>query len=141
MFVTASISMVIWLAGSAGLNDEPQFDSRETKATQVATAFAESLLNGQPAVATALADVPFAWDRQKMIESLRELELECIAVRTNKGVRDLRITRIEVTLDENLEPTDARPTDLIVLTAWVGDQKMEMAVEPGDAYRVVGFSD
>lgn len=114
---------------------------RAKKATQIAKAMVECLLNGQTAVATSLSDVPFAWDRKEVIESLVELESRFNAVVESKGDRSVRATKVEVRRDDKAVPKDAAPIDLIIVVAWIGDEAIEVAIKPGDAYRVVGFSD
>ncbi len=121
-------------------NDRAQ-SVRATKATQIAKAWAESLLTGQVAVTTTLSEVPFAWDRKEIIESSVDLERRFSRVAKEKGPRDVRVTKVEVLRDEKSVPKDASPADMIIVKVWIGDDGMEIAVQPGDAYRVVGFSD
>lgn len=142
--LTVSLGLILanWqavTAGDAPHNQSP--DVRAAKASQIAKAWVESLLNGQTVVTTALSDIPFAWDRKETIESLGALEMRLQAVTAQKGARDVRVAKVEVTRDEKSIPTDAAPKDLIIAKAWIGDEAIEVAIKPGDAYRVVGFSD
>jgi len=113
---------------------------RAEKAMQVAKAWFESLMRGETAVTTSLSAVPFAWDRVKVIESLGELESMYEAVVAEKGKRAIKPTAVKVATDEK-KADGAKPVDRIVVHVMIGDEAIAVCVRPGDAYKVVGFSD
>jgi nucleotide-binding universal stress UspA family protein len=113
---------------------------RAEKAKQVAKAWFESLVRGETAVTTSLSAVPFALDRVKVIESIKELDALYESIVAKKGKREIKVTAVKVAADEK-KADGAKPTDRIIVHVMIGDEAIVVCVRPGDAYKVVGFSD
>jgi hypothetical protein len=116
---------------------------REAKAKQVASAWFQSLMQGDTAVTTALSDVPFAMDRKQTIESIAELEKMLESVLEKKGKRDIKPTAIKIAVDQNQIQKDAFPANFIVVHLVIDgdDEVIALCVKPGDTYKIVGLSD
>ena len=140
------LAVMVCLAGYimiAVAADQPNLSSaaRPDKAKQVAATWFESLMCGDTAVTTALSDVPFALDRKRVIESLSELEKIYEQVVSGKGIRYMRVTDIKIHEDKAEILDDTFPFDRIIVHMKVGNEHVAVCVKPGDAFRVVGFSD
>jgi len=99
------------------------------------------LTSGDVGVATSLSDVPFAWDRKEIVESISELEEMYKGVVANKGRRNLKATEIKLVDDKSEISDDAFPIDRIMVAVMIEDESITICVKPGDKFKVVGFSD
>lgn len=135
--ITAALAAAVLARGPHQDDGVP----RAEKAKQIASAYFTSLMRGDTAVTTSLSAVPFAWDREDVIESLPALEKLYESVAANKGKRDIALTSIAVHQNVSRIVDDSFADDRIIVHVMVGDEKIALCVRPGDAYKVVGFSD
>lgn len=113
------------------LADDPQ-EVRDTNASQVAEAWFVSLMKGNTAVTTSLSEVPFSFDRKQEVGDLKQLRNIYDQIVSKKGKRDLVPSSIEV---KSPEP------EKVEVVLMVGDEGVLVLIKPGDAYKVIGFSD
>ena len=103
-------------------------------AAQVAKAWFTSLMQGETEVTTALSGVPFSLDGKHEIATLGELKKIYDGVVEKKGKRNLKIASTKM--------ESSSPNKVIVLITIEGDDEtVSVFVKPGDAFRVIGFTD
>jgi hypothetical protein len=105
---------------------------REKDATQVARAWFHSLMRGETAVTTSLSAVPFDFDRKEEVKTLPDLKARYDGIVGDKGKRDLKETSARI---ESSSP------EKVVVVLMIEDEGVAVTVKPGEAFRVVGFSD
>ena len=110
---------LVLATGTIGLEAEQDDveSPRSAKAQQIARAWFDSLMRGDTAVTTSLSDVPFAVDRKRVIESLRELERLYEEMVSKKGKRDMKVTEIKSVNDKNEISDNAFPSDNSINTS------------------------
>ena len=120
--------------------DGPQ---RAELATQVAAAWFDALLGGDVAVAGALSEVPFALDRKQVIETSAELDKIYRAILAKKGKRTIKPDAVRVAAEKKEIVDGCVPVDVLIVEITIAgdDERIRVAVRPGDTYKVVGFSD
>lgn len=112
--------------------DEKQ--ERNKSATQVATTWFTSLMQGQTAVTTSLSAVPFSVDGKQEVKTLADLKKLYDQVVEKKGKRDLKPASVEV--------KSSSPEKVTVILMIEGDDEgIAISIKPGEAFRVVGFTD
>jgi hypothetical protein len=118
---------------SLGLAAVAEADAqRDAMAQEVAEAWFTSLMSGRTAVATSLSAVPFSVDKKQEVKSLEELKKLFDKLVADKGKRDLKITSVKII---------SSTPDRVEVALMIGKEGMGVSVKPGEAYRVVGFSD
>lgn len=132
---------VVAVFGFAAETAKDNGPKRQDKAKQIASAFFNSLMRGDTAVTTALSDVPFAFDRQKTIESIVKLEEMFESIAGKKVKRDIKATSVTVLTDQTEIQKQAFPADYILVKVMLDDEGVLLCVKPGDTFKVVGFSD
>jgi hypothetical protein len=87
--------------------------------------------------------VPFAFDRQRTIESISEVEDLLESMVQSKGKRELNALDIRILTDENGILNKSFPANYIVVFIQVdeGGDGVALCVKPGDTFKVVGLSD
>ena len=125
--------VVVYSAAVAMADPADTNVQRDTNAEQVANAWFTSLMQGQTAVTTSLSEVPFDFDRKQGIKTHVDLKRLYDQVVEKKGKRDLKPTSIKI------KSFSAEKVE-VVLTIQ-DDEGILVTVKPGDAFRVVGFSD
>lgn len=115
----------------------------EAFATQVAAAWFRAVAGGEVAVSTTLSDVPFAWDRKEVVDTLAALRAKYTAVAADKGKRDIRPTSVRVVERKSEIAGNVHPQRYLVVLLGIGEDEEGIAVcvRPGDQYKVVGFTD
>ena len=113
---------------------------RDTDAEQVARAWFTSLMQGQTAVTTSLSEVPFDFDREQEIKEHSDLKRLFDQFVEQKGKRDLKPSSIQI------KSSSTERVEVVLTIADVENEGFPMerflvTVKPGDAFRVVGFSD
>ncbi|MFK7852333.1 MAG: hypothetical protein AB8D78_15255 [Akkermansiaceae bacterium] len=107
---------------------------RDDASAQVAKAWFISLMQGDTAVTTALSEAPFVMDGKHEIATITELKKLYDRVVEKKGKRNLKITSTKVTL--------STPEKVTVSIAIEGDDEtISVVVKPGEAFRVIAFTD
>ncbi len=101
-------------------------------ATQIAKAWFRSLMAGETVVTTSLSDVPFSFDRKKEIKTHTDLKERFDRVVAQKGKRNLKPTSVRIT---------ASAPEQVEVILMIEDEGIVVVVKPGEAFRVVGFSD
>ena len=81
---------------------------------------------------TSLSEVPFSFDRKQEVGDLKQLRNIYDQIVSKKGKRDLVPSSIEV---KSPEP------EKVEVVLMVGDEGVLVLIKPGDAYKVIGFSD
>jgi len=138
------ICLMMGVAAMLCVGAEPakQIDPvRETRAKQVASEWVEALGHGDIATVIALSDVPFAWDRKQIFESMTELQ-KCLE-NNNAGKKprvSIKPIVYKVT-DEKEIKNGSFPSDHIIVILVVGHHSIAVCVRPGDTYKVIGMSD
>jgi hypothetical protein len=120
------------LIGRAHAAPEDAVAARNRDATQVASAWFTSLMQGETAVTTSLSAVPFSFDGKLEVKTLPELKKLYDKIVADKGKRDLKLTATKI---KSSEP------ELVVVVLMIEDEGIAVSVKPGEAFRVVGFSD
>lgn len=115
-------------------------DQRDTNAEQVAKAWFTSLVQGQTAVTTSLSEVPFDFDRKQEVKTHSDLKRLYDQVVEKKGTRDLTPNSIQI------KSSSAEKVEVVLTIAddegtLSGLEQVLVTIKPGDAFRVVGFSD
>ena len=119
-------SVTVW-AGPSDANVE-----RDRDATQVAKAWFTSLMQGESAVTTSLSAVPFSFDRKQEVKTLPELTTLYKQVADKKGKRDLKVTSVRIATSS---------PEKVEVVLMIEDEGIAVTIKPGEAFRVVGFSD
>jgi len=108
--------------------------ARGADAQQVAKAWFLSLTQGDTAVTTALSGVPFVFDEQLTVETLKELDELYEKIVEDKGKRALEVAATKV--------ITSTPDKVSVRIHIKGDDDTVLvSVKPGNAFRVIGFRD
>lgn len=105
---------------------------RDKNATQVAKAWFTSLMQGETAVTISLSTAPFSFDRKQEVKTLPELKTLYDQVVNRKGKRDLKPTSVKVS---------ASSPEKVEVILMIEDEGVAITVKPGEAFRVIGFSD
>jgi hypothetical protein len=119
-------SVTVW-AGPSDANVE-----RDRDATQVAKAWFTSLMQGESAVTTSLSAVPFSFDRKQEVKTLPELTTLYKQVADKNGKRDLKVSSVKIATSS---------PEKVEVVLMIEDEGIAVTIKPGEAFRVVGFSD
>ena len=114
---------------------------REQNAKSVAKEWFKALMSGDVPTTMALSELPFALDRKRIIRNSQELKDVYEQVASKKGKRDLKPTKVTVFTSKSEIIQGCIPVDALVVHILIEDEGVAVSVRPGDAYRVVGFSD
>ena len=127
--LTVSVTLV-----AAGVWAGPGYTQteRDRDATQVAKAWFTSLMQGETAVTTSLSAAPFSFDRKQEVKTLPELKKLYDQIVNKKGKRDLELTSVK---------TESSSPEKVEVILMIEDEGMAVTVRPGEAFRVIGFSD
>lgn len=132
-FLATCLFCLAALAMAIGYAAEGQSRSLQDKdAEQIAKTWLASLSECNTAVSTSLSDVPFSIDNKRTVNSLTELRHFFDKVAEKKGRREITPESIQI---ESPSP------ERIEVTFIIADQEVVVCVRPGDAPRVVGFTD
>ena len=129
--VVLAVSVVLVAATVRAAPDDTQVD-RDKNATQVAKAWFTSLMQGETAVTTSLSATPFSFDRKQEVTTLLELKKLYDQIVNKKGKRDLKPTSVKVMTSS---------PDRVEVVLMIGNEGIAVTVKPGEAFRVIGFSD
>jgi hypothetical protein len=122
----ALVAATVWAAPDAAKVE------RDKNATQVAKAWFTSLMQGETAVTTSLSAVPFSFDRKHEVKTLLELKELYDQIVNKKGKRDLKATSVKV---------NTSSPEKVEVVLMIEDEGVAVTVRPGEAFRVIGFSD
>ena len=135
------LTLLCSLAPESRCQEPEPVDASDEKASEVASGWFSALLGGRIAVAMALSDVPFAFDRATVVETFSELEDWYQRVVEQQGVR-------EVAPDEVMAGAEATaragaicdPSDVTIVLV-IEEEAVVVCVGREPVFRVVGFQD
>lgn len=121
----------------------PERDTRQTQsvAGSVALQWARALFSGDVEVAMALCEVPFAWDRKKVITNSAELREMFKGVVGDKGAREAPAMEVTKVVPVSEIEDELFPKSYFTVDLAVAGERIRVAVGRGDVMRVIGFSD
>jgi len=136
------------LAPEGGGENPPKAPEKDVKkgesveeAKKLAKMWFIALMGGKVADVLAVSDVPFSWDRKKVIEDKADLEAMYEEVVAKKGARDVKPTKVEVAAGSRAFLEKGMPKDRVVVHLFVEDERVAVCIRPGKELKVVGFSD
>lgn len=104
----------------------------DRNAIQVAKEWFTSLIQGETTVTTALSAVPFSFDNKQQVKTLVDLKKLFDQIVKDKGARDIKPT------SATIQSSSDKKVEVVLM---INDEGVVIDVEPGDAFRVVGFRD
>jgi hypothetical protein len=128
--IALPVVVVLSAAVPAGSGDATV--ERERDATQVAMAWFTSLMQGETAVTTSLSAVPFSFDKKEEVKTYADLKKLYDQIVAKKGKRNLKPESVRI------ESSSSEKVEVVLM---VGGEGILIVVRPGEAFRVVGFSD
>ncbi len=124
----------ILIGGMVSAAPDEEKAARDDASVQVAKAWFLSLMQGTTAVTTSLSEVPFNLDGKKEIATINELNQIYDQIVKKKGKRNLKVASTKVGLSTPEKVT-------VSITIEGDDETISVAVKPGEAFRVIGFTD
>ena len=124
----------ILIGGMASAAPDDAKTVRDDASAQIAKTWFISLMQGDTAVAASLSETPFSLDGKHEIATMKELKKIYDQIVEKKGKRNLKIVSTKVSLSTPEKVT-------VSLTIEGDDETISVFVKPGDAFRVIGFTD